>query len=282
MSKEKKNRFYYSFSQECISQKMGEIDDMFNKIEGVRENYVLTPNGWEKYTEWCSQKGSKCNWGDAKLIFETNDSPEIKIEYRKTTQLAAKELELILVKNQLKEKEEELEKNDDEWREICDGKLETINRLIEEKHELEETIKNKSHNKWLKAEAERYKNEYQSLKGYIDQLKQQLAEKNAEVKSWKDGTMVVKLGKLEEQLAEKEKKLELRKSFCRACQSIDNKTAIAELEKVKVKLNEEINNASVLLDPVEYEDYHELLGVIRGYKLSVDQIDQQIKSLKGE
>ena len=32
----------------------------------------------------------------------------------------------------------------------------------------------------------------------------------------------------------------------------------------------------------EYEDYHELLGVIRGYKLSVDQIDNQIKSLKGE
>ena len=39
----------------------------------------------------------------------------------------------------------------------------------------------------------------------INQLKQQLAEKDAEVQSWKDGTMVVKLGKLEEQLAEKEK-----------------------------------------------------------------------------
>ena len=59
-------------------------------------------------------------------------------------------------------------------------------------------------------------------------------------------------------------------------------TAIVELEKVKTELNQEIDNANVLLDPVEYEDYHELLGVIRGYKLSVDQIDQQIKSLKGE
>lgn len=154
---EKKNRFYYSFSQECISQKMGEIDDMFNKIEGVRENYVLTPNGWEKYTEWCSQKGSKCNWGDAKLIFETNSSPEIKIEYRKTTQLAAKELELILVKNQLKEKEEELEKNDNEWREICDGKLETINRLIEENHKLKQQLENeKKRSKKLNYEAQKY------------------------------------------------------------------------------------------------------------------------------
>lgn len=70
----------------------------------------------------------------------------------------------------------ESEKSNDEWVKICDGKLETINRLIEEKHELEETIKNKSHNKWLKAEAEKYKNEYQSLKGYVDQLKQQLAD----------------------------------------------------------------------------------------------------------
>ena len=37
-----------------------------------------------------------------------------------------------------------------------------------------------------------------------DKLKQQLAEKDAEVQNWKDGTMVVKLGKLEEQLAEKD------------------------------------------------------------------------------
>ena len=94
---------------------------------------------------------------------------------------------------------------------------------------------------------------------------------------------------LKQQLAEKEKEIEWYKEVQRdwhksdtVTQKIFNQTAIDELEKVKVKLNEEINNASVLLDPVEYEDYHELLGVIRGYKLSVDQIDQQIKSLKGE
>lgn len=82
---------------------------------------------------------------------------------------------------ELEAKLAESEKGNDEWVKICDGKLETINRLIEEKHELEEIITNKSHNKWLKAEAERYKNEYQSLKGYIDQLKQQLAEKEERI-----------------------------------------------------------------------------------------------------
>ena len=43
------------------------------------------------------------------------------------------------LKQQLAEKEKEIEKCNDEWREICDGKLETINRLIKEKHELQQS-----------------------------------------------------------------------------------------------------------------------------------------------
>ena len=104
-----KNRFYYSFSQDCVCRSLGEFDDKFNRIEGIRENYVLTPNGWERYSEWCSQENSKCNWEDAKLVFETDEEPKIKIEYRKTTILQAKEIELALIKEQLAITEKALE-----------------------------------------------------------------------------------------------------------------------------------------------------------------------------
>lgn len=58
--------------------------------------------------------------------------------------------------------------------------------------------------------------------------------------------------------------------------------AIKELEKVKEKLVEDRNNAQVLLDPIEQEDYHELIGVIRGYRNSIYEVQKQIKSLRGE
>lgn len=157
MSKEKKNRFYYSFSQECISQGHREIDNNFNKIEGIRENYVLTPNGWEKYTEWCSQEGSKCNWEDARLIFETNDSPKIKIEYRKTTQLVAKETELALAKVQLSEKDKKIENLQDENRALKEELIE--NDCMWEKviNELKQQLENeKKRSKKLNQEAQKY------------------------------------------------------------------------------------------------------------------------------
>lgn len=61
-----------------------------------------------------------------------------------------------------------------------------------------------------------------------------------------------------------------------------NQKAIEELEKIKSYIRSEIEDAKALLDPIEYEDYHELLGVIRGYKLSLEWVDNRIKELKGE
>jgi chromosome segregation ATPase len=44
---------------------------------------------------------------------------------------------------ELKAKLAECEKGNHEWVKICDGKLETINRLIEEKHELQQQLEDK-------------------------------------------------------------------------------------------------------------------------------------------
>lgn len=60
--------------------------------------------------------------------------------------------------------EQEIEKCNDEWREICDGKLETINRLIEEKHELQQ-----SQNQTAIAELKKVK-EYNSKLVYSSSL----------------------------------------------------------------------------------------------------------------
>ena len=56
--------------------------------------------------------------------------------------------------------------------------------------------------------------------------------------------------------------------------------AIERLEKVKEKLLEELQNVTDLLDPLEYEDYHEFIGCGRGYKNSIEEIDNQIKQIK--
>ncbi len=140
------------------------------------------------------------------------------------------------------------------------------------------------------------KEETEKLFKTIDQLKQQLAENERKYevlyKLFSEQHEIIDQYELE-CFEEVNRLLKEQKDFyvvekdeydkmVSGAKQFAKETAIAKLEKVKVKLNEEINNASVLLDPVEYEDYHELLGVIRGHKLSVDQIDQQIKSLKGE
>lgn len=58
-----------------------------------------------------------------------------------------------------------------------------------------------------------------------------------------------------------------------------NQLAIVELKKVKENLVEDRNNAQVLLDPIEQEDYHELIGVICGYRNSIYEVQKQIKEL---
>lgn len=71
MSKEKKNRFYYSKKQSEIDEEMWNMPTRFT--------FVKTPDGWKQYSEWCSVKSAKCNWEDAKLVYETDDEPEVII-----------------------------------------------------------------------------------------------------------------------------------------------------------------------------------------------------------
>ena len=70
MSKEKKNRFYYSKKQNSIDVEMWSF-----VVE--RYAFVKTPNGYKQYSEWCSIRGSRCNWSDAKLVYATDDEPEV-------------------------------------------------------------------------------------------------------------------------------------------------------------------------------------------------------------
>ena len=69
MSKEKKYRFYFSQKQSDIDEEMWNMPTRFV--------FVKTPNGYKQYSECCSLKGSKCNWSDAELVYETDDNPEI-------------------------------------------------------------------------------------------------------------------------------------------------------------------------------------------------------------
>lgn len=91
----------------------------------------------------------------------------------------------------------------------------------------------------------------------IERLREQLAEKDAEVQSWKDGTMVVKLGKLEEQLAEKDAMIEYLK---------DEKDGIEQanecLNKMFIEVKEEL---------AEKEKEHELL---------IDQFEEETEKLR--
>lgn len=101
------------------------------------------------------------------------------------------------------------------------------NALMEENLEYRWDITESAY-EYAKNIAKGWESQYQEE---IDQLKQQLAEKDSEVQSWKDGTMVVKLGKLEEQLAEERKKVvqEIRDlagdyfemPYCDACGNTD-------------------------------------------------------------
>jgi hypothetical protein len=57
-----KHRFFYS-----EQQTMGECSPK-----------VKTPEGWKEYSEWCSSDNIP-NWKDAKLIYETDEQPEIDL-----------------------------------------------------------------------------------------------------------------------------------------------------------------------------------------------------------
>lgn len=105
--------------------------------------------------------------------------------------------------------------------------------------------------------------------------------------------------RLKQQLAEKDKEIERlnlefetqedwqekwQKLYDETCNLNQDKIsfAVEQLEKVEVCLKEGIEEAKSLLDPIDYEDYHELLGVGRGYRNSIEIIDNQIEELKKE
>ena len=80
--------------------------------------------------------------------------------------LEGKKKDIAELKQQLAEKDKEIEENENEWREICDGKLETINRLIEEKHEFQRQLAEKER------ECLKYFNEYRAWKEKCELLEQ--------------------------------------------------------------------------------------------------------------
>ena len=105
--------------------------------------------------------------------------------------------------------------------------------------------------------------------------------------------------RLKQQLAEKDKEIERlnlefetqedwqekwQKLYDETCNLNQDKIsfAVEQLEKVEVCLKEGIEEAKSLLDPIDYEYYHELLGVGRGYRNSIEIIDNQIEELKKE
>ena len=105
--------------------------------------------------------------------------------------------------------------------------------------------------------------------------------------------------RLKQQLAEKDKEIERlnlefetqedwqekwQKLYDETCNLNQDKIsfAVEQLEKVEMCLKEGIEEVKSLLDPIDYEDYHELLGVGRGYRNSIEIIDNQIEELKKE
>lgn len=149
----------------------------------------------------------------------------------------------------------------------------------------------------------------------ISDLEAKLAESEKEKDYYQDlyFTSVKGQEKLKQQLAEKEKEIEQLKKFddlnktffdlFRTAFKEPNKVddlfntlktmqekqdqdkisfTIQQLQRVKEKLSEDLENVIELLDPLEYEDYHEFIGCGRGYKNSIEEIDQIIKELEEE
>lgn len=59
------HKFYYSACQAAMRP--------------AHFTWVWNGKQWVAYSEWCSS-GQDSNWEDAKLVFETNEQPQIKVE----------------------------------------------------------------------------------------------------------------------------------------------------------------------------------------------------------
>jgi DNA repair exonuclease SbcCD ATPase subunit len=116
-----------------------------------------------------------------------------------------------------------------------------------------------------------------------EQLKQQLAEKDEEIEKLKE--VVNCVDKLKQFNADMKDYALVNRDVADEiyCEHQDKIAfAVEQLEKVKEKLSEDINNVKPLLDPTEYEDYNQLIGVIRGYRNSIYEIQKLITEIKGE
>lgn len=146
--------------------------------------------------------------------------------------------------------------------------------------------------------------EYNEIVRSNQDLEKQLAESEEKVKLLENDRVVIcntmdmyieKVKNLKQQLAEKDKELleikqriaeKASKEFQEMIYKRENHNqdkisfAVEQLEKVKEKLLEELQNVTDLLDPLEYEDYHEFIGCGRGYKNSIEELDNQIEQLK--
>lgn len=162
-----------------------------------------------------------------------------------------KDMEIEQLKQQLAESEK---KN-----EYFADRVEKYNKLVEKYNNLKEEVDSNF------VDGQKYNELREQKDKEIQELKQQLAEKTLTIeqinKAFIENRSLWK-GKYEQSNQDKI-------SF-----------AVKQLEKLKEKLLEELQNVDDLLDPQEYEDYHELIGCGRGYKNSIEEIDNQINELK--
>ena len=127
------------------------------------------------------------------------------------------------------------------------------------------------------------------------------SQKDAEVQSWKDGTMVVKLGKLEQQLTEKDKEIEKLKSkekkirlhtkrdwFERCCR-LEYKSISLGLENIDLKKAQnqtaiaELNNILDTFAIFVNEEKESMVSPDGNGNLSLlEYIEKRIDTLKGD
>ena len=274
-----------------IAEKAGQLRYKLGKKHLISEDLHLN---------WLNKQAKQLAYLEAKLAEKEKALNTISSKYEKKSEqifkiiknreecsnaynLLSKENDQL--KQQLAESEKFMQVNGfktwKEAQEALNGKFEC---LFDEKHEL-----------WKKIVAENA------------QLKQQLAEKDAEVQSWKDGTMVVKLGKLEEQLAEKDKVIENLRIDLKDWQDLEEKLGtkydkvveqLADKEKYTYtgkEVGEIEKNYEIQISDLEQSQnqtaiakLEKVVEFIKEYPHEprywdiASYIDQQIKSLKGE
>ena len=137
---------------------------------------------------------------------------------------------------------------------------------------------------WLKL-AQDFRDENEKLQDKIADLEAKLAEKDKKIETIlkENEELVIKHNVYNwGDKIQKDKVYFLTGEALELLINIQNQKSIEQLEKVEVCLKEGIEEVKSLLDPIDYEDYHELLSVGRGYRNSIEIIDNQIEELKKE